>query len=131
MSDPLRCPTCGVETGAYPRREIQLRELIARSTGEDSDDLAAIDVAIAAACGHPIPETLFVTLGSARATIGMRRQSGGPGCDLRATQTERGVRLECLSCAVEVGPETTDAGDRISRHLCEVGRSVVRRSDER
>lgn len=111
------------EQRATPRRMIRLREMVARSTRSDNEDFVTCPNT-RTVLGRPIQETLFVTLGSARATLGLRRRRGGTGCDLRAIQTERGARVECLSCAVEVGPETADVSDRISRHLSE-GRTTT------
>lgn len=111
------------ELSTAPRRMIQLREAVARATGADHEDFV-VSVHDETLLGRPIRVALIVTLGSARATLGLRPRSGGSGCDLRAEQAGRGVRVECLSCAVEVGPEEASAEDRITRHLAEVSRST-------
>lgn len=105
-------------------RAVSLRELLIAMSGQ-ADDATLIRA--------PDPtdvrgRSVVVTVGSARADLGMTANT----CEFVVTRRPEGRhRLECLTCAVEIQPESADVGERARRHSAEVerGRDQDWRSD--
>ncbi len=94
-------------------RAVSLRELLIAMSGQ-ADDATLIRA--------PDPtddqgRNVVVTVGSARADLGMTAST----CEFVVTRRPEGrYRLECLTCAVEIPPESADVGERARRHDAEV-----------